>query len=551
MRIASKAVASVWNSASCPSVTSTRATDRRRVSELLNDVLHQRAELAADSTRGLHHLGMIERLRQHACRHVRDARNAQDLHAHVARDDGFGHRGHADRVGADRSQISDLRGRFVTGTQQSHIDAVREAQPNRPSRLVGNSTQPRRIHFGHIGESRAKPIIVRTDERVGPHQVDVIVDDHQRALREAGIHASGRVGENHRPDAEQAERADGERHRRPAMAFVHVAAAGQRRNRAAAHRSDDELAVVTDDARDGPVRKVPVRHRHRVGERSGEIAEARTEHDSDLRNVADLRSNGVCSFFDLVVIIHREAEPGTSNRVVGYKRNPAIVAVMKFASVPANMARRPSRARSCRRFGASAPMPPIWMPSEPKFAKPHSANVQIVNDFGSSCALSGPSCEYATNSLSAIRVPSRLPIVGASRHGTPIDQATGANTHPKICCRLRFARPSSALTSAMSARNEMSIAPTFRARCSPSPVPRPAASITLTSVFSTSSFTFPIVFGTSVSGTSIFAIMIVPGAVMITAVSRCLASMPKRMYAAMMPPEMCAIPDVITVISSE
>ena len=53
--------------------------------------------------------------------------------------------------------------------------------------------------------------------------------------------------------------------------------------------------------------------------------------------------------------------------------------------------------------------------------------------------------------------------------------------------------------------------------------------MTLTSVVSTSSFTVPIVFGTSVSGTNIFAIMIVPGAVMMTAVSRCLASTPNRM----------------------
>ena len=73
------------------------------------------------------------------------------------------------------------------------------------------------------------------------------------------------------------------------------------------------------------------------------------------------------------------------------------------------------------------------------------------------------------------------------------------------------------------------MAPTLSARCSPSPVPRPAASMTLTSVFSTSSLTAPIVFGISVSGTNIFAIMIVPGAVMMTAVSRCLASMPNRM----------------------
>ena len=45
--------------------------------------------------------------------------------------------------------------------------------------------------------------------------------------------------------------------------------------------------------------------------------------------------------------------------------------------------------------------------------------------------------------------------------------------------------------------------------------------------------------------------MIVPGAVMITAVSRCRASTPKAMYAAMMAPEMWAIPDVITVMSSD
>ena len=38
---------------------------------------------------------------------------------------------------------------------------------------------------------------------------------------------------------------------------------------------------------------------------------------------------------------------------------PAIVAVTKLAKVPASIARRPRRARSWRRLGASAPMPPI------------------------------------------------------------------------------------------------------------------------------------------------------------------------------------------------
>ena len=75
--------------------------------------------------------------------------------------------------------------------------------------------------------------------------------------------------------------------------------------------------------------------------------------------------------------------------------------------------------------------------------------------------------------------------------------------------------------------------------------------MTLTSVFFTSSRTVPSVSGTAVSGTNIFAIISVPGAVMMTAVSRCFGSMPKAMYAAMMPPEMCAMPDVITVINSD
>ena len=94
---------------------------------------------------------------------------------------------------------------------------------------------------------------------------------------------------------------------------------------------------------------------------------------------------------------------------------------------------------------------------------------------------------------------------------------------------LRPTSPSAALSIATSARNEISMAPTLSARCRPSAVPRPAASMMFTSVFSTSRETVPIVFGCPVSGTNIFAIISVPGAVMMTAVSRWRASMPKRM----------------------
>ncbi len=56
--------------------------------------------------------------------------------------------------------------------------------------------------------------------------------------------------------------------------------------------------------------------------------------------------------------------------------------------------------------------------------------------------------------------------------------------------------------------------------------------------------------GTAVSGTSILAMRMVPGEVMITAESRCRASTPWEMYMAMMPPETWAMPLVMMVINS-
>ena len=52
---------------------------------------------------------------------------------------------------------------------------------------------------------------------------------------------------------------------------------------------------------------------------------------------------------------------------------PAMVAVISVATEPPSTARMPKRAMSCRRSGASEPMPPIWMAMEAKLAKPHSA----------------------------------------------------------------------------------------------------------------------------------------------------------------------------------
>src|SRR6186713_303160 len=157
-----------------------------------------------------------------------------------------------------------------------------------------------------------------------------------------------------------------------------------------------------------PVGQRVVGNDHRIGQRVGKVPQARTEHDGHARQLAAAGANGGRRFLDAIEL-----------RLCAHSSIPAMVAVRKLAKVPASIARSPRRARSWRRSGASAPMPPIWMPIELKFAKPQSAKVAIVNDLGSSIGFSGPSCEYATNSLSTIRVPSRFPTVAASCHGTP------------------------------------------------------------------------------------------------------------------------------------
>src|SRR5580700_2833786 len=65
-------------------------------------------------------------------------------------------------------------------------------------------------------------------------------------------------------------------------------------------------------------------------------------------------------------------------------KTETIEADIRLAIVPASMARNPNRARSFRRLGASAPMPPICIPIELMLAKPHKANVAIVKERKSS-----------------------------------------------------------------------------------------------------------------------------------------------------------------------
>ena len=66
--------------------------------------------------------------------------------------------------------------------------------------------------------------------------------------------------------------------------------------------------------------------------------------------------------------------------MICYKNSPATVADNRLASVPPTSALIPSLASSDLLSGARAPIPPIWIPIDIKFAKPQSAKVARNTD---------------------------------------------------------------------------------------------------------------------------------------------------------------------------
>src|SRR6267143_2254248 len=187
-------------------------------------------------------------------------------------------------------------------------------------------------------------------------------------------------------------------------------------DRHALERAADELAFVARSAGLGEARDLLVGDAHRVADRISHGGEARAEHDRRAR-------------FELAQALRDGVRRGADR--VAHSSIPASVADRKFASVPAIMARNPSRARSCFRSGTSAPMPPIWMPTELMFAKPHRANVAIVKERGASWGFRTARSLNAKNSLRTMRSPSRAPIVPESCHGTPMANAIGRKTQPR------------------------------------------------------------------------------------------------------------------------
>ena len=152
--------------------------------------------------------------------------------------------------------------------------------------------QPRRIHLAHVRKPRRRSVRRWARPADCAQQVDVIVDDHQRALREAGVDAAGGIGQDHLLHAEPAHHARGKHDGRQIVPLVEVGAPGQRGDAPAPMLPDHERPAVADDGRRRPVRQIAVRHRRLASSSAiGEVAEPGAEDDGRLRQRAAARAD--------------------------------------------------------------------------------------------------------------------------------------------------------------------------------------------------------------------------------------------------------------------
>src|SRR5579884_802397 len=308
------------------------------------------------------------------------------------------------------------------------IDALGQLDAEPAGFCTRQLPQPFTVGMGHVRKARSEAFVVRAHERIGSLQVQMIPDQHQCSLPVVGPDAAGRVGQHQHPNAQQPQYAHRKHHLLQRVSLVVMDTTLQNRDGNSLELSYDKLAAMSYHSGPRKMRDAGVGKPHSLAKLFGKIPQPRTEHDRQTGNPSDAARNPLRGLPGAFIVALRGARH--------CKKIPTIEADSRFAIVPASMARTPSRASSSFLLGASAPMPPIWMPMELKFAKPQSAKVAMVNDRGSSEPLSAPSREKATSSFRTIRTPSRLPIVGQSRQGTPTSQATGASTQPNNCSRL-------------------------------------------------------------------------------------------------------------------
>src|SRR3954453_16557777 len=114
---------------------------------------------------------MVDRLVNDTGSQIRYAGESQDLYAHMACDNRLGHCAHPYSVGPKRPQQANLGRRLIAGPTQRCIDAASELESHLCGLFDCYLLKVAVIDLAHVRKPWPETGIVRTDQRVLPHQV--------------------------------------------------------------------------------------------------------------------------------------------------------------------------------------------------------------------------------------------------------------------------------------------------------------------------------------------------------------------------------------------
>src|SRR6202022_3422999 len=115
---------------------------------------------------------------------LRHAGDAEHANATMPRGDHFQNRGHTHQIGADRAQVAYLRRRLIAWPEESRVNTLVHPDTHAVSLPDSHFAKSAVVRRGHVVETQAESLVVRSGQRIDALQIDVITDHYQPALHE-------------------------------------------------------------------------------------------------------------------------------------------------------------------------------------------------------------------------------------------------------------------------------------------------------------------------------------------------------------------------------
>ena len=248
------------------------------------------------------------------------------------------------QVRSDRAQVANFCGRFVAWTGQPRIDPMRHFHFQSLAFLQRHFLVRLPVHLRHVRKTQAETLVIGSDQRIGALKVDVVLDDDQASLLELAIDSACRVGNQRGANSHARHHAHRKNHFALRVALIKMHAPLHGCNGDISHFADHHAPRVSDGRRARKVRDFFVVDARGVREFIGERTEAAAEHQADARTQLRLRQNKFCGAVGAQKILtwFCFCRPGCAH----FRNIPTIEADIRFAIVPASIARMPNLA-SC------------------------------------------------------------------------------------------------------------------------------------------------------------------------------------------------------------